>query len=97
MKTLDVYQVTTNSDLTEWRWRTVVVANFSKRKVAEIVKTWKWPMGTDGNVEEAKIQIFDTLEEYQDLTWDFPREEIERIKKSALRKLSNREKKILWL
>jgi len=97
MKSIDVYQVTTNSDLTEWRGRTVVVANFSKKAVAEIVKTGKWPMWTDWDIQENTIQIFDTLDEYQDITWDFPKEEIERIKKAALWKLSTREKKVLWL
>lgn len=97
MQEYKVHQVITNSDLTEWKWGKVVVANFSNQEVAELVKVGKWVMGTDGEVEKVVIRIYDTLEEYQDLTWDFPREEIKKIKENALSKLTKREKKVLWL
>jgi len=97
MKEIKVYQATTNSDLTEWRWHEVVIANFTQKKDAELVCVWKGVMESDWDVREKIIKVFDTIDEYQDLTWDFPKETLEKIKKKALSKLDPRERKVLWL
>jgi len=97
MKTIDVYQVTRNSDRDEWKWIQVLVANFTKKADAEIAKVWKCVMWSDWRVEQVSIKVFETLDEYQELTWDFPKELIKKIKDTALSKLTPREKKILWL
>ncbi|MCH2188792.1 hypothetical protein MK079_03115 [Candidatus Gracilibacteria bacterium] len=97
MQTIDVYQATHNSDTTEGRGHTVIIGNFTHKSDAELAAAGKCVMGTDGKVQEAVIQIFDSIEEYQDLTGDFPRETLQKIKSAALAKLTPRERKVLGI
>ncbi len=97
MKEIPAHQVIANSDTMEWRWVQVVVWNFSHEKDALLVAIGKWTMWWDADVRKEIIRIFDSVEEYEDHTWDFPEETVSAIRKKALRKLDARERKILWL
>lgn len=96
MKEINVFEVTTNTDLNEWRWREVLVWYFWNNNLAELVADGKGVQSTSAYIKEKVLKIFDTPEEYLNSGWEI-KSITNRIRAEALSKLTPLEIKTLGI
>jgi hypothetical protein len=92
MKTFDIFEVKacTNPDIMTWPFMYEHVWYFRDETDWILAWKWKWWFWIDAAVKPMKLVIFDSFEE-------FDTEEKRKKREKALWKLSDEEKKILWL
>jgi len=91
MKQLDVYEVLENADNIEGRGPMLHVAYFTHHIDANRASSGRGVMGVgDGDVKKKTLTIFESFAEYSDNV-------TEKLRKSALNKLSHEEKVALGL